>query len=152
MVYLHKIFFLFSMIQFWLDQIIFSSFTALKTIEGICFVFVYILLYYNNLLIEMSQILQYATFSFIFNNRFIVCVIGLGRFTSKILSMFFVSCSSSFLFWFYKFFKTSFISMLSFIFPYANLCIFFSFLFYWYCLSFFFGLILFNLKVLSLSI
>ena len=35
----------------------FSSFTALKTIEGICFVFVCILFKYNNSLIEMSQIL-----------------------------------------------------------------------------------------------
>ena len=126
MVYLHKFFFLFFSDSIMTRSNNYSSFTTLKTIEDICFVFVCILFYYNNLLIEMFQILLLILhFSFIFYNRFIVCVIGLGRFTSKILSMFFVSCSSSFLFWFYKFFKTSFISMLSFIFPYANLCIYF---------------------------
>ena len=88
--------------------------------------------YYNNWLIEIFQILLfYFTFSFIFNNRFLVCVIGLGRFTFNFLSILFISFSSSFLFWFYKFFKTSFIFMLNFIFPYVNLWIIF---FYWYYL------------------
>ena len=152
MVYLHKIFILIFFVSILTRSSNFSSFTALKTIEGICFVFVCIIFYYNNLLIKMSQILLLILHFHFFYNKFLVCVIGLGRFTSKFLSMFFVSCSSSFLFLFYKFFKTSFISMLSFIFPYANLCIFFLFYFIVIVFLFFFCLILFNLKLLSLSI
>ena len=132
----------------------FSCFSALKTIEGICFVVLCILFYYNNLLIEMSQILRLMLyFHLFFNNRFLVCVIGLGRFTSKLLSMFFLYFALL-LFWFYKFFKTFFIFMLNFNFLMVTSESFSFFLFYFIgnVFRFFFGLILFNLKVLFFNL